>query len=91
MAHFSKQQLDEIGKHFGLKQMEPGKNQARLRDGAIITKGDIVWWRAEDGPCQANSNDESHWANICRYPHSYQTTMPITTVSYPDRDKRDDN
>lgn len=72
MAHFTDEQLAEIGMHFGLK---PAAECLPVRDGRIY-KGAPVWWRAEDGPQEVISDSHDHWDNIRRYPECYSIAQP---------------
>mgnify|MGYP003704730565 CR=1 FL=1 len=77
-THFTDEQLAEIGKHFGLK---PVAERLPVRDG-FIHKGDLVWWRAMEGPEHVRSDSYDHWDNIRQHPECYQITRP--TLKYMD-------
>jgi len=76
MTLLTREQLDQIGKEFGLM---PIAESIQVRDG-IVYKGDMVWWRNEKCPEYVNSAND--WFNIKKYPDVYQLDQP--KVKYED-------
>lgn len=81
MAHFTPEQLLELETLYGLKRCDT----LPVRDG-VIKKGEMVWWRADNGPARIFAGDEGSWDNIKGYPDRYSIKKPIisTKVTYAD-------
>jgi len=82
MAQFTEAQLLELESIYGLKR----KNILPVKDG-VIKKGEMVWWRSEEGPQHVVAEDaEGVWDNIKAYPRVYSLAKPIvsTKVVYAD-------
>jgi hypothetical protein len=77
MAHFTEEELDEIGVAFGLTRVDT----LPVRDG-VVSKETMVWWRGEH-TCE-RVKAERDWINIRNYPQAYSLEEPNYRIQYED-------
>ena len=81
LKHFTKEQILELSTVFGILPIVDLGDTLPVSDG-VVTKGDMVWWKSEDGPEHVLASND--WENIRRYPQYYSIEKPSYKIEYLD-------